>query len=79
LKKIEISEGIFITEDDCYIDDNHYVVCKNIRLNITRENLSDFEMQTGVHRLELIKHHYLNSLTFQRDKKINDILGEDIL
>ena len=79
MKKIEVSDGLFISENDCHIDNDNFVVCNNIRLNLTRENLSDFEMQTGVHRLELIKHHYLNSVVYQRDEKINEILGEDLL
>lgn len=78
MKKIEVSDGFFISESDCYIGDDHFVVCNNIRLNLTRENLSDFEMQTGVHRLELIKHHYLNSVVYKRNEKINKILDDEL-
>lgn len=76
--KVDLGGGDFITEKDCEIDDDNFVICRNIKLHITRENLSDFEIQTGMHRLELIKHHYLNSIVYQRNEKINKILDDEL-
>lgn len=76
--RIEIEDGDFLKDIDIYIDDEHFVVCRNIRLNLTRENLSDFEMQTGFSRFELIKWHYINSVAYQRGEKINKILDEEL-
>ncbi len=62
-----------ITENDCHIDNDGFIYCKDIPLNITRESLIDFEFQTGFHRIELIKSLYFGSVVFKRNKQLEEL------
>jgi hypothetical protein len=54
-----------------------FVIYNGVKLNLTRENLSDYTAQTGLHPKELILHAYKNSITQIRNERINNILNEN--
>ncbi len=53
-----------------------YLVYKGVELPLTRENISDYQMQTGMSAKDLIEYMYRNSLVVLRDKKLKDLLDD---
>ena len=67
----------FLKISDSDISWNEYhLVYKGVQLPLTRENISDYQMQTGMSAKDLIEYTYNNSLSVLRDKKLKDLLDD---
>ena len=67
---------IKLDPNDIEINDDYQIVYKGVTLPITREMMTDYQFQTGMHANECILFTYNNSLSVIRDKKLNDLLDE---
>lgn len=56
--------------------DSGYLVYKGVKLCLTMENLQDYRFQTGNDPSELVISFYENSIPFQREIKLNQILND---
>lgn len=56
--------------------DSGYLVYKGVKLQLTMENLQDYRFQTGNDPSELVISFYENSIPFQREIKLNQILND---
>lgn len=56
--------------------DSGYLVYKGVKLHLTMENLQDYRFQTGNDPSELVISFYENSIPFQREIKLNQILND---
>lgn len=65
-----------IDKKDIIFNDKHEVIYKGINLYITRENIQDYQFQTGFDSDELILNLYNNSIPVLRNEKLNQILNE---
>lgn len=65
-----------IDKKDIIFNDKHEVIYKGINLGITRENIQDYQFQTGFDSDELILNLYNNSIPVLRNEKLNQILNE---
>ena len=63
-----------INESDVTFTSRHEIVYKGVNLGITRENIQDYEFQTGFDAKEMILDLYRNSIPVLRDKKLEEIL-----
>lgn len=52
-----------------------YVVCKGVKLTITRENVMDYQSQTGMDAIEMVRWAYNNSIQVIRDRKLEELLS----
>jgi hypothetical protein len=57
--------------------DGNNVVYKGVKLDLTKDNIQDYRMQTGMDPIDLIKYTYNNSLIVLRNNKINKILENE--
>jgi len=57
--------------------DGNNVVYKGVKLDLTKDNIQDYRMQTGMDPIDLIKYTYNNSLIVLRNNKINKILKDE--
>ncbi len=71
-KRISLQE----MENNIVFNDQHQVIYKGVNLGITRESITDYQIQTGFDPVEWVDHLYNNSLLVIRDKKISKILDE---
>ncbi len=53
-----------------------YLVYKGVELPLTRENISDYQMQTGMSAKDLIEYTYKNSLVILRDEKLKQLFDD---
>jgi hypothetical protein len=67
---------IKLDPNDIEINDDYQIVYKGVTLPITREMVTDYQLQTGMDANEWILFTYNNSLSVVRDKKLNDLLDE---
>jgi hypothetical protein len=65
-----------IDEKDIIFNDKHEVIYKGVNLGITRENIQDYQLQTGFDSKEWILNLYNNSTPVIRDRKLNDLLND---
>jgi hypothetical protein len=65
-----------IDEKDIIFNDKHEVIYKGVNLGITRENIQDYQFQTGFDSDEWILNLYNNSIPVLRNEKLNQILNE---
>jgi hypothetical protein len=65
-----------IDKKDIIFNYKHEVIYKGINLGITRENIQDYQFQTGFDSDELILNLYNNSIPVLRNEKLNQILNE---
>ena len=65
--------------DNITYNEQHQVIYKGINLGITRENITDYQFQTGHDPVEMVENLYKQSLPVVRDKKLNQILGINIV
>lgn len=61
--------------DDISFDQDGYIIFKGVKLKITRENISDYKLQTGMDVYEMVIWAYNNSIQVVRDRKIDEILS----
>lgn len=61
--------------DDISFDQDGYVIFKDVKLKITRENIYDYESQTGMDGYEMVIWAYNNSIPVIRNRKIDEILS----
>ena len=52
-----------------------YVVCKGVKLTLTRENIMDYQAQTGMDAIEMVKWAYNNNISVIRDRKLEELLS----
>jgi hypothetical protein len=57
--------------------DGDNVVYKGFKLNLTKDNIQDYRMQTGMDPIDLLEYFYRNNLQVIRDNKINKILENE--
>lgn len=57
--------------------DGDNVVYKGFKLNLTKANIQDYRMQTGMDPIDLLEYFYRNHLQVIRDNKINKILENE--
>jgi hypothetical protein len=55
--------------DNIIYNEQHQVIYKGINLNITRENITDYQFQTGLDPVEMVENLYKQSLPVVRDKR----------
>jgi len=65
-----------IDEKDIIFNDKHEVIYKGVNLGITRENIQDYQLQTGFDSKDWILNLYNNSTPVIRDRKLNDLLND---
>ncbi len=65
-----------IDEKDIIFNDKHEVIYKGVNLGITRENIQDYQLQTGFDSKDWILNLYNNSTSVIRDRKLNDLLND---
>lgn len=65
-----------IDKEDIIFNDKHEVIYKGVNLGITRENIQDYQFQTGFDSDEWILNLYNNSIPVLRNEKLNQILNE---
>jgi hypothetical protein len=65
-----------IDDKDIIFNDKHEVIYKGVNLGITRENIQDYQFQTGFDSDEWILNLYNNSIPVLRNEKLNQILNE---
>lgn len=65
-----------IDKKDIIFNDKHEVIYKGVNLGITRENIQDYQFQTGFDSDEWILNLYNNSIPVLRNEKLNQILNE---
>lgn len=61
--------------DKVSFDSDGFVYFKDVKLDITRDTIMDYESQTGMDGFELVLWSYNNSLTVLRDKKLEELLS----
>lgn len=61
--------------DKVSFDSDGFVYFKDVKLDITRETIMDYESQTGMDGFELVLWSYNNSLPILRDKKLEELLS----
>ena len=64
-----------IDKKDIIFNDKHEVIYKGVNLGITRENIQDYQFQTGFDSDEWILNLYNNSIPVLRNEKLNQILN----
>ena len=67
-----------IRDEDIEFNDRHEVIYKGVNLYINRENITDYQLQTGFDPKEMLEMVYNNSVVVIRDNKIKSILNENI-
>ena len=65
-----------IDDKDIIFNDKQEVIYKGVNLGITRENIQDYQFQTGFDSDEWILNLYNNSIPVLRNEKLNQILNE---
>ena len=65
-----------INESDVTFTSRYEIVYKGVNLGITRENIQDYQFQTGFDSDEWILNLYNNSTPVLRNEKLNQILNE---
>jgi hypothetical protein len=65
-----------IDDKDIIFNDKQEVIYKGVNLEITRENIQDYQFQTGFDSDEWILNLYNNSIPVLRNEKLNQILNE---
>ena len=65
-----------IDDKDIIFNDKQEVIYKGVNLGITRENIQDYQFQTGFDSDEWILNLYNKSIPVLRNKKLNQILNE---
>jgi len=64
--------------DNITYNEQYQVIYKGINLGITRENITDYQFQTGFDPVEMVENLYKQSLPVVRDEKLKQILdGEN--
>lgn len=61
--------------DKVSFDSDGFVYFKDVKLDITRDTIMDYESQTGMDGFELVLWSYNNSLPVLRDKKLEELLS----
>lgn len=64
-----------IDKKDIEFDNDGRIIVKGVALPLTRENLFDYEAQTGMDAIEMIEFTYNNCLSVVRERKIDEILN----
>jgi len=67
-------KNLMINEAGVTFTSRHEIVYKGVNLGITRENIQDYEFQTGFDAKEMILDLYRNSIPVLRHKKLEEIL-----
>ena len=52
-----------------------FFIYKGVKLQLTRENIQDYEIQTELSAIEIIEWTYNNSISVIRDKKLEELLS----
>jgi len=65
-----------IDEKDIIFNNKHEIIYKGVNLGITRENIQDYQFQTGFDSKDWILNLYNNSTPVIRDRKLNDLLND---
>lgn len=60
------------------ISEDGRIVYKGVYLDITRENIIDYQFQTGMDPTEWIEHLYNNSVSVKRDETLKKIFKKDV-
>ncbi len=67
---------IILKPSDWKVNNQGFIVYKDIQLPITLTNLQDYTAQTEQHYSQLILHHWNNSLQKKRNDKLNQIIND---
>lgn len=63
-----------IEHRDISFSTDGYVICKGVKLPLTREQALDYQTQTGMDAITMVEWSYNNNISVIRDKRIDEIL-----
>lgn len=64
-----------IEHRDISFSTDGYVICKGVKLSLTREQVLDYQSQTGLDAITMVEWSYNNNISIIRDRKLEELLS----